>query len=222
VTTRLGFVNVIDAFHVVGPGEIPVRFFVDEHKISIRGIRFTEPLLELVSTGRDQALAEIESRWKLVETARSLELNRSLIAYEEETGLFIPSVRRQPLTSARSALSGYQKRRCFYCFRPISIVAASPDLGDVDHLFPHILQRLGIVFGLDQVWNLVLACQECNRGARGKFAAVPDRVYVQRLSRHNEYLIGSHHPLRETLISCNGLSCRRDYLDTPWTNGWAG
>ena len=29
-TTRLGFSNVIDAFHVVGSGPVPVRFFVDE------------------------------------------------------------------------------------------------------------------------------------------------------------------------------------------------
>src|SRR5439155_461320 len=28
-TVRLGFVNVIDAFHVVGTGEVPDRFFLD-------------------------------------------------------------------------------------------------------------------------------------------------------------------------------------------------
>jgi hypothetical protein len=31
-TTKLGFVNVIDAFHVVNQGEIPKRFFLDERK----------------------------------------------------------------------------------------------------------------------------------------------------------------------------------------------
>jgi hypothetical protein len=31
-TARLGFNNVIDAFHVVGAGPIPVRFFEDERK----------------------------------------------------------------------------------------------------------------------------------------------------------------------------------------------
>ena len=31
-TTRLGFVNVIDAFHVVNQGDTPVRFFNDETK----------------------------------------------------------------------------------------------------------------------------------------------------------------------------------------------
>jgi hypothetical protein len=29
-TVKLGFNNVIDAFHVVGSGPVPVRFFVDE------------------------------------------------------------------------------------------------------------------------------------------------------------------------------------------------
>ncbi|HYZ34287.1 MAG TPA: hypothetical protein VE684_18615 [Crenalkalicoccus sp.] len=29
-TARLGFVNVLDAFHVVGSRPVPVRFFEDE------------------------------------------------------------------------------------------------------------------------------------------------------------------------------------------------
>ena len=37
-TTLMGFNNVIDAFHVVGPGDIPSRFFVDERRSS-GGIR---------------------------------------------------------------------------------------------------------------------------------------------------------------------------------------
>ena len=32
VATRIGFNNVIDAFHVVNQGEIPTRFFLDERK----------------------------------------------------------------------------------------------------------------------------------------------------------------------------------------------
>ena len=31
-TARLGFSNVIDAFHVVNQGEVPVRFFADERR----------------------------------------------------------------------------------------------------------------------------------------------------------------------------------------------
>ncbi len=38
-TARLGFNNVIDAFHVVNQGEVPVRFFTDERRQSGKGIR---------------------------------------------------------------------------------------------------------------------------------------------------------------------------------------
>lgn len=51
---------------------------------------------------------------------------------------------------------------------------------------------------LNGVWNLVLACPNCNRGANGKFAKVPSIKYLERLHKRNEFLISSHHPLRES------------------------
>jgi len=68
-TVALGFNNVIDAFHVVGPGEIPMRFFLDERKDSTKGIRLTDELLTLAEKHGQQGLAEVEARWRLVETA---------------------------------------------------------------------------------------------------------------------------------------------------------
>jgi hypothetical protein len=44
---RLGFNNVIDAFHVVNNATIPERFYVDERK-SKGGITLTDTLLQLV------------------------------------------------------------------------------------------------------------------------------------------------------------------------------
>jgi hypothetical protein len=35
-TARLGFNNVIDAFHVVNQGDVPVRFFLDERRLTDR------------------------------------------------------------------------------------------------------------------------------------------------------------------------------------------
>ena len=58
----------------------------------------------------------------------------------------------------------------------------------------------------DGVWNLVLACRHCNRGLGGKMARVPYLPLVERLNRRNDYLIDSHHPLRETLIRQTGAS----------------
>ena len=66
-TVRLGFQNVIDAFHVVGNEPLEVRFFEDERRGHIRGIRLTDDLLQLVeSLGPDDLSAEAEARWRLV------------------------------------------------------------------------------------------------------------------------------------------------------------
>ena len=67
---------------------------------------------------------------------------------------------------------------------------------------------------LDGVWNLVLACRRCNRGVGGKFAHVPKLRFLERLSRRNEFLIKSHHPLRETLLLQTGRKEleRHDFL----------
>ncbi|MDA8373603.1 MAG: HNH endonuclease [Actinomycetota bacterium] len=71
---------------------------------------------------------------------------------------------------------------------------------EVDHFIPHVFQRRGVVKGLDRVWNLVLACPSCNRGSGGKSDLLPAPNYLERLHKRNEYLIASHHPLRETLM----------------------
>ena len=57
---------------------------------------------------------------------------------------------------------------------------------------------------LNGVWNLVLTCNSCNRGEDGKFAKVPALKYLERLYKRNEYLISSHHTLRETIINQTG------------------
>ena len=205
-TVRLGFVNVIDAFHVVGRGDVPVRFFEDERKSHIDGIVLTPAIHKIASTNGANASAEVESRWQLVETAWDLGLNTSLILYDEHSQSLQTADRRKIVTSARGALNGYQKGRCFYCFRDISIVSGDAELADVDHLFPHVLQRRQLLHNLDGVWNLVLSCNACNRGTAGKFDSVPDARYVERLERRNNYLISSHDPLREVLIRQTGQS----------------
>ena len=129
--------------------------------------------------------------------------------------------RRTNITTSRGALNGYQKSRCFYCFKEISISSDDDLLADVDHFFPHLLKPDVANAGccrpvnVDGVWNLVLSCAECNRGESGKFAQVPSIELLERLHTRNEYLIGSHHPLRETLIMQTGSSerDRKYFLD---------
>lgn len=78
-TVRLGFNNVIDAFHRVGPDEIDLRFFIDERRES-RGIRLTENLYRMAeNVDFADLLNETDARWRLVETSWEMNLSRTLI-----------------------------------------------------------------------------------------------------------------------------------------------
>jgi len=217
-TVRLGFNNVLDAFHNVHGTGVGVRFFVDDRQTNNR-ISLTDEFLQMSEKPQFENLEqEVESRWRLVESAWESRLSRNLmlVEYEEEnkslTG--VNSFRRIAVTSARPALNGYQKGRCFYCFREISIIQGNSTMADVDHFFPHILKQCDSSKPLDGVANLVLACQECNRGEGGKFEKLPSLGLLERLFNRNEYLISSHHPLRETLIAQTGYTMgnRQNYL----------
>jgi hypothetical protein len=89
---------------------------------------------------------------------------------------------------------------------------------EVDHFLPHTLLARGFLStNLNGIWNLVLACRECNRGRNGKSARVPRwDPYLERLARRNDYLIESHHPLRETLMAQLGdtATARGQFLQT--------
>jgi len=223
-TVRLGFNNVLDAFHVVNRADVPVRFFINERKTH-NGVRLTDEFFKLQERAQSVALPhEVEARWRLVETAWELEVSRSLVAVQVDgdvKNLVISDQhRRRTVTSCRAALNGYQKGRCFYCFREVTIEAGSIGLADVDHFIPHSLKRQHSQLTLDGVWNLVLACTECNRGRAGKSAQVPKLPLLERLHQRNEYLIGSHHPLRETLIQQTGRTTpeRQQFLQNAWNS----
>tara|TARA_B100001123_G_C15250507_1_gene1002584 strand:- start:248 stop:1267 length:1020 start_codon:yes stop_codon:yes gene_type:complete len=219
-TTQLGFANVIDAFHNVNNAEIPHRFFTDERDGSRKGIRLTDNLFKLSELQTAESLTpEVEARWRLVETAWELNISRRLISVkhdiEAEQFFVSDENRRIDVTSSRDSLNGYQKGKCFYCFCFISVASGSPFLADVDHFYPHILKQQGIDCNLDGVWNLVLACVDCNRMAE-KGAKVPSLPLLERLNKRNEYLIGSNHPLKETIIRQTGKTAqeRVDFLQS--------
>jgi hypothetical protein len=216
-TVLLGFNNVIDAFHVVGGGEVPTRFFIDERSTS-GGIRLTDEMLDLAALDEARDLEmETEARWRLVEEAWSSKAEGAhvVVLYDAPRELLVGALttRRRSITEVRPALNGYQKGHCFYCFAPISLTGADRT-SDVDHFLPHALMSRGLPFNLDSPWNLVLACSTCNRGPAGKFASLPHPRYLERLYRRNEFLIGSNHPLRETLMLTTGVdaAARRTFL----------
>lgn len=217
-SVRRGFANVIDAFHIVGRGQIPVRFFEDVRS-SQKGIRAT-PALEALVLG-DQAgnlPFEVEARWRLVETAWTLGVPASTLSVAHDASaeslIVAGGQRRRSVGRVRDALSGYQKGCCFHCFAPFDLSRPAPSWPDVDHVFPHRLKALGLT-SVDGLWNLVLSCRACNRGPAGKFDAAPASRLVERLWRRNEFYVGSHHPLRETILAQTGNTPdeRRRFLE---------
>ncbi|MFW3963822.1 HNH endonuclease domain-containing protein [Acinetobacter radioresistens] len=208
-TVQYGFVNVIDAFHNVHGQELPKRFFIDARKTH-QGIILTDEVFQLFEeSGSHDLVDETEARWRLVETAWEMNLPKNLVQiHHDDQGILIAEnkIRRINVTSAKSALNGYQKSRCFYCFKPITIEQLLPHSADVDHFFPHKLRECDQTKPVNGVANLVLACPECNRGVGGKFDQLPSVDLLERLYRRNEYLITSHHPLRETLINQTGFT----------------
>jgi len=224
-TVRYGFENVIDAFHIVNGTETPKRFFIDERRTT-GSIVLTDELFNLRECEQFRNLPlEVESRWRLVETAWSLKLDRQLLAvsYDEaEAELYVQrSQRKQSVTSCRSALNGYQKGKCFYCVGMLDLgLISNASSTEVDHFFPVLLENSPnlMTLNFNGVWNLVLACRRCN-GPAGKWARVPSIELLSRLHRRNNYLIDSHHPLRETLMLQTGstLPERQDFLQSVWT-----
>lgn len=223
-----GFTNVIDAFHVVGQAVMPLKFYDDERK-GLNGIRILDGLSRIFEGQEGGSLAvEVESRWRLVETAWELGVSRNLlsIGYDDElVELFTvdQGLRRRSVTGGRGALNGYQKGRCFYCSAEIG-VSETASLTDVDHFFPHRLKAAGFSPAvIDGVWNLVLACRSCNRGSNGKFDRLPSLALLERIAARNEFLIMSHHPLRETLMAQTGASGedRRLFLNDAWNRAKA-
>jgi hypothetical protein len=211
------FKDVIPRFHIINRQEVGKRFYIDERTTN-KGIRLTNELRQLVMERSGADLTpEIESRWRLVETAWGLRLSRSLVAIghdaDSQNLIINQNNRRKNVTSSRNALNGYQRGRCFFCYDQISIRQNHPNVAHVDHFFPHILKSEGIGELINGVWNLVLSCSTCN-GSGEKGAKVPNLTLVERLNRRNEYLIESNHPLKETIMLQTGKlkPSRRNFL----------
>lgn len=210
VAAKEGFRYVFDAFHNVGKGEVPFRFF-DSHGETIT---LTDNFYQLLESSQIENIGyEVDARWRLWETAISHQINPNLLIVKYDANndsLFIKGIesRRVNVTSSREALSGYQKGKCFYCNRDISIVQGLESSCDVDHFFPESLKLSNI----NGIWNLVLACKSCNRW--DKSDKVPNINLVEKLHKRNNFYVSSHHPLRETIINQTGVSEmeRKDFL----------
>ncbi|KOP66712.1 hypothetical protein AMS62_16815 [Bacillus sp. FJAT-18019] len=230
VTEKVGFSNVIDAFHNIPNGELSKRFYEKSMQGKTLGITLTDSIYLLnESSQKENIFSEIEGRWNLVENAWTernpklevqfdIDLEQFFFIKPMSPQQFMLSHERINLTSARKPLNGYQKGKCFYCYSQISIDSNQLNTCDIDHFVP-LSTQFNSTHDLDLngVWNLVLSCQDCNRGeVNGKFARLPEDHLLQRLYKRNEYLIESNHPLKETIIMRTGKNPqqRASFLNT--------
>lgn len=219
LTEKYGFVNVVDAFQNVNGGIIPDRFFEKNFNDGKKEIIITDNLLKIKELFQYRNLEqEVEARWKLVETAWNLQINRNIleVKYDEEKSIFFIEndlMRRTDVTSVRDSLNGYQKGKCFYSFQEISIKKSDHNICSVDHFLPHVNKNEHAKAGanINGVWNLVLAEKVINLD---KSAMIPEQKFLERLFSRNEFYIESKHPLAETIINQTGRTkeSRRNFL----------
>lgn len=211
ITTKYGFVNVVDAFQNLNGGIIPRKFYEKDYNGQFKRLILTDELLKLKEGVQFPNLnEEVDARWNLVETAWNLNLNPSLLEVkidDQLQTLYLESnfMRRKDITSARASLNGYQKGKCFYSFQDISVVPGSESICEIDHFFPHVhkLKISDAGANVNGVWNLVLADKYVNLHKRTK---VPEIKYLERLFKRNEFYIASKHPLGETIINQTGTT----------------
>lgn len=229
-TEKNAFKDVIDRFHTVDRKQLDKAFYIDERTVH-GGIRLTDSLFDLIENNNGEGLLlEVDARWRLVETAWEMRVANTalMVNYDKELeSLFIqPSKeRRKSITSCRNALNGYQRGQCFYCYGSISLRSKETNVCHVDHFLPYARRVVSLGERVNQVWNLVLSCSDCNLE---KGAQTPDKSLLKDLHRRNEWLIGSHHPLRDTIIDQTGMTepLRRKHLEREFnqvaltSDGW--
>lgn len=120
VTEKVGFNNVIDAFHNIPNGELDKKFYEKSIQGNILGIKLTDNTYLLnESSQKENIFREIEGRWNLVENAwteRNPKLEVQFDADLEQFFFIKPMTPQQfmlsheriNLTSARKPLNGYQ------------------------------------------------------------------------------------------------------------------
>lgn len=221
-----GFKCVIDALHNLPKKQKAIPLYQKHIQDNKQGLILTDEIFKIFSSSDyDNFKNEVESRWTLVETVWG-EQDIFRISFDRDTQEmyylkrmsneeYLSSYIRKPLTHLRNPFNGYQKGKCFYCNRHIDIESNSEHTCQVDHFLPHhLMRKTEYQLDLDEIWNLVLSCKECN-GFSEKGGRMPSKNLLPKLADRNEYLIESHLPIKETIISICGKTrkARHDFLN---------
>jgi len=174
---------VLQKFHTLFKRQIPDPFY----KLTGTHIILQKNLLELFSDKQNQVMdTEVMSRWDLLEFGFENITGDESIEIDEDLEFVVKKNKRTQISRLRPVLNGYQDGICFFCGSKFDI----DDGIHVDHLIP----RSAIKH--DQIWNLVLACEDCNLR---KSDHLPQKHFVQKLIDRNEFVLDSDLPLKEHL-----------------------
>ncbi len=200
--------NVFDAFHNVGGASISNKYRLFEHDKKCKKLFFTDQLCEVLDSIPLKVIIESEnqSRWLIVEEAWRNKLSPNLIEYSDGNFISVNKYsERVNLRSAVNILLPYQHGDCFYCRKKVNVFAEKDehDFPDVDHLLPFAFLSRFNIYPLtpNGIWNLVIACKECNRGPNGKFDRPPKKEYFYRLLSRNILFTEEHrHTLKNAIL----------------------
>lgn len=200
--------NVFDALQNVGGGTIKESEQLFLNNKNDRKIVLTDALhvIQEDPVTRSAISSEAEARWRVVEEAWRLGLSPNL-SYDSKNGVLYRNDldRRVNLRSAVDTLMPYQKGACFYCNKRLGAIEQdhhSHNFPDVDHFIPFKYRhRMSFAdVGINGIWNLVVACRDCNRGTNGKFEQIAsDKHYTKLLARNLCALQEHGHALKSSI-----------------------
>ena len=186
---------VLKKFHTVFKRRVPEPFF----EVIDRNLILNNNLLDLANDSEIKNLnKEVLGRWDLLEHGFSkpdmdetLQVDHNgIISNHGRNSIVSLKKKRKNLTPLVPILNGYQHGKCFYCNEELFDI-------HVDHVIPHtVLQH-------DEIWNLVLAHEECNEN---KSDYRPPKRFVQKLIDRNESVLKSDLPLKEELKKVLGAT----------------
>lgn len=208
--------NVFEAFQNIGGGRLSNENLLYEFDKKTKTFSLRPALLKILSD-REIVTAistENQGRWRVVEEAWKVGISPGLISFrKEDEKLYLESNNlRVPLRSAVDHLMPYQGGRCFYCNKKLNRFTTKDqhDFPDVDHFYS--LEFLSQIFSNlvkanpNGIWNLVLACMECNRGENGKFGAIATNDYLEKIIQRNKYYSEEHkHAFRYAVLQSLGV-----------------
>jgi 5-methylcytosine-specific restriction endonuclease McrA len=211
--------DVFKAFQNIGKGSVDDSHTLFENDKKNKRIVLTDNLNLILEDPllKKQVSDEAEARWRVVEEAWRINVS-PLLTYDESDRSFYTKTSdfRVNLRSAVDTLRPYQRGFCFYCGCPLAQESENhhhPQFPDIDHFIPlSKIVQLGLVsVNPNGVWNLVIACRDCNRGNEGKSDQVPERSYFEKLLTRNEYFTEEHkHAMKFSVLQSLGVNNQKE------------